>query len=151
MQLPSFSINYLTCDIFVVWLWLCRGLEIFNASRCFNCGSYNHSLKECPKPRDNVAVNNARKELKSKRNQSAGSRNPTRYYQSSPGGKYDGLRPGVLDVETRKLLGLGVRNYAFLFWKTFLKLTTNCIIVILLIHAFPGAKCRVLFHLVLII
>ncbi|XP_063937481.1 uncharacterized protein LOC108196025 [Daucus carota subsp. sativus] len=84
-----------------------RGLEIFNASRCFNCGSYNHSLKECPKPRDNVAVNNARKELKSKRNQSAGSRNPTRYYQSSPGGKYDGLRPGVLDVETRKLLGLG--------------------------------------------
>ncbi|XP_074381836.1 uncharacterized protein LOC141723822 isoform X2 [Apium graveolens] len=84
-----------------------RGLEIFNASRCFNCGSYNHSLKECPKPRDNVAVSNARKELKSKRNQSAGSRNPTRYYQSSPGGKYDGLRPGTLDVETRKLLGLG--------------------------------------------
>lgn len=84
-----------------------RGLEIFNASRCFNCGSYNHSLKECQKPRDNVAVSNARKEQKSKRNQSAGSRNPTRYYQSSPGGKYDGLRPGTLDVETRKLLGLG--------------------------------------------
>ncbi|XP_041004227.1 uncharacterized protein LOC121249576 [Juglans microcarpa x Juglans regia] len=85
-----------------------EGLGIIdNASRCFNCGSYNHSLKECPKPRDNVAVNNARKQHKSKRNQNAGSRNPTRYYQNTPGGKYDGLKPGTLDVETQQLLGLG--------------------------------------------
>jgi zinc finger CCHC domain-containing protein 8 len=87
----------------------CRGLGIiYDASRCFNCGSYNHSLKECPKPRNNIAVNNARKQQKSKRNQNAGSRNPTRYYQNTPGGKYDGLRPGALDAETQKLLGLGV-------------------------------------------
>ncbi|TXG57840.1 hypothetical protein EZV62_015669 [Acer yangbiense] len=85
-----------------------RGLEIIDdASRCFNCGSYNHSLKECPKPRDNVAVNTARKLLKSKRNLNSASRNPTRYYQSSVGGKYDGLRPGTLGAETRQLLGLG--------------------------------------------
>lgn len=84
-----------------------RGLEIVDASRCFNCGSYNHSLKECPKPRDNAAVNSARKQLKSRRNQNGISRNPTRYYQDTPGGKFDGLRPGVLDVETRRLLGLG--------------------------------------------
>ncbi|CBI16864.3 unnamed protein product, partial [Vitis vinifera] len=82
-------------------------LEIIDASRCFNCGSYNHSMKECPKPRDNVAVNNARKQHKSRRNQNPGSRNPTRYYQNSPGGRYDGLRPGALGVETRELLGLG--------------------------------------------
>jgi len=55
-----------------------------------------------------VAVNNARKEHKSKRNQNASSRNPTRYYQTSPGGKYDGLKPGALEAETRQLLGLGV-------------------------------------------
>ncbi|KAL5739384.1 hypothetical protein ACOSQ2_028564 [Xanthoceras sorbifolium] len=84
------------------------GLEIIDdASRCFNCGSYSHSLKECPKPRDNVAVNTARKLLKSKRNLNSASRNPTRYYQSSVGGKYDGLRPGALGAETRQLLGLG--------------------------------------------
>ncbi|KAM2956514.1 hypothetical protein FF2_023628 [Malus domestica] len=84
------------------------GLEIIDdASRCFNCGSYSHSLKNCPKPRNNAAVNSARKQLKSKRNQNASSRNPTRYYQNSPAGKYDGLRPGALDAETRKLLGLG--------------------------------------------
>lgn len=83
--------------------------EVVGDSRCFNCASYNHSLKDCPKPRDNVAVNNARKQHKFKRNQNAASRNPTRYYQSTPRGKYDGLKPGALDPETRKILGLGVR------------------------------------------
>ncbi|KAJ7971186.1 Zinc finger CCHC domain-containing protein 8 [Quillaja saponaria] len=87
------------------------GLEIIDkASRCFNCGSYSHSLRECPRPRDNVAVNSARKQHKSRRNQSAGSRNPTRYYQNPSGGKYDGLRAGALDAETRQLLGLGERD-----------------------------------------
>ncbi|GAB2225392.1 hypothetical protein Droror1_Dr00006184 [Drosera rotundifolia] len=82
-------------------------LEPVDDSRCFNCGSYNHSLKECPKPRNNNAVNSARKEHKSRRNQTPGSHNASRYYQSSHGGKFDGLRPGALDAETRKLLGLG--------------------------------------------
>ncbi|XP_022962082.1 uncharacterized protein LOC111462629 isoform X2 [Cucurbita moschata] len=77
---------------------------IDDASRCFNCGSYNHSLKDCRKPRDNAAVNNARN--KSKKHYSSGSRNSTRYYQNSRGGKYDDLRPGALDAETRQLLGL---------------------------------------------
>ncbi|XP_020222369.1 zinc finger CCHC domain-containing protein 8 isoform X1 [Cajanus cajan] len=84
------------------------GLEIIDdAARCFNCGSYNHSLRECTRPRDNVAVNNARKKHMSRRNQNSSSRNPTRYYQNSPAGKYDGLRPGALDNVTRQLLGLG--------------------------------------------
>ncbi|WVY95513.1 hypothetical protein V8G54_034601 [Vigna mungo] len=81
-------------------------LEIIDdPARCFNCGSYNHSLRECQRPRDNTAVNNARKQHKSRRNQNSSSRNPTRYYQNSPAGKYDGLRPGVLDDATpNKLL-----------------------------------------------
>ncbi|XP_011099291.1 zinc finger CCHC domain-containing protein 8 [Sesamum indicum] len=83
------------------------GVEKLETSRCFNCGSYSHALKDCPKPRDNVAVNSARKQHKSRRNQHVNSRNSTRYYQSSRGGKYDGLTPGVLGAETRKLLGLG--------------------------------------------
>ncbi|XWS75419.1 hypothetical protein CRYUN_Cryun01aG0086400 [Craigia yunnanensis] len=84
------------------------GLEIKDdASRCFNCGSYSHSLKQCPKPHDNVAVNTARKQQKSKRNQNTASRSAIRYYQNSQGGKYDNLKPGVLCAETRQLLGLG--------------------------------------------
>ncbi|GAB4840235.1 hypothetical protein Ancab_021000 [Ancistrocladus abbreviatus] len=83
-----------------------RNLDLREASRCFNCGSYNHSLKECPKPRNNVAVSNARKQHQSKKGVNPGPRLPTRYYQNSPGGKYDGLKPGLLEAETRNLLGL---------------------------------------------
>ncbi|XP_073011782.1 uncharacterized protein [Typha latifolia] len=75
-------------------------------SRCFNCGSYSHSLKECTKPRDNVAINNARKQHKSKRNQSAGNRGQIRYYQKAPG-KFDDLKAGFLGPETRECLGIG--------------------------------------------
>ncbi|CAH9090996.1 unnamed protein product [Cuscuta europaea] len=81
------------------------GVELVEASRCFNCNSYSHSMKDCKKPRDAVAVNFARKQHRSKLNLNAVSR--IRYYQSSERGKYDGLSPGVLDAETRKLLGLG--------------------------------------------
>ncbi|XP_074271753.1 uncharacterized protein LOC141595676 isoform X2 [Silene latifolia] len=83
------------------------GSEFLDAPRCFNCSSYSHSLRECPKPRNNDAVNNSRKQLKSKRNQTAGMRNPVRYYEDTPSGKYEGLKPGSLDAETRRLLGLG--------------------------------------------
>ncbi|CAE6206266.1 unnamed protein product [Arabidopsis arenosa] len=86
------------------------GLEIIDDDppRCFNCGGYSHSLRECPKPFDRSAVNSARKLQKSKRNQSSsGARLPSRYYQKPQSGKYDGLKPGTLDAETRQLLNLG--------------------------------------------
>ncbi|KAJ6802982.1 zinc finger CCHC domain-containing protein 8-like isoform X1 [Iris pallida] len=76
------------------------------ASRCFNCGSYNHALKECSKPRDNVAINNARKQHTSKRNQTPGSRGSVRYYQKVQG-KFDDLKAGALGPETRECLGIG--------------------------------------------
>ncbi|KAJ6792692.1 zinc finger CCHC domain-containing protein 8-like isoform X1 [Iris pallida] len=76
------------------------------ASRCFNCGSYSHALKECPKPRDNAAINSARKQHTSKRNQTPGSRGSVRYYQKVQG-KFDDLKAGVLGPETRECLGIG--------------------------------------------
>ncbi|CAH8326820.1 unnamed protein product [Eruca vesicaria subsp. sativa] len=85
------------------------GVEIidYNPPRCFNCGGYSHSLRECLKPFDRSAVNSARKLQKSKRNLNSGSRLPSRYYQKTQSGKYDGLKPGTLDAETRQLLNLG--------------------------------------------
>lgn len=82
-------------------------LDIREASRCFNCGSYNHSLQDCPKPRDTVSISNARKEFQSKKNKRSVPHVHTRYFQSSPSGKYDGLKPGCLAAETREALGLG--------------------------------------------
>ncbi|CAN8243689.1 unnamed protein product [Cochlearia groenlandica] len=84
------------------------GLEIVDdPPRCFNCGAYSHALRECPKPFDRAAVSIARRQHKSKKNQTPGSRLPSRYYKTPQGGKYDGLKPGSLDTETRKLLGIG--------------------------------------------
>lgn len=84
-----------------------RAVDLREAPRCFNCGSYNHSLGDCSKPRDKNAVNSARKQYLDKKSLNAGPRVPTRYYQESPGGKFDGLKPGALSAETRKLLGIG--------------------------------------------
>ncbi|CAL5021417.1 unnamed protein product [Urochloa decumbens] len=75
-------------------------------SRCFNCGSYSHAMRDCPKPRDNVAISNARKQHNLKRNQSNANRVQNRYYQKTPG-KFDDLKAGVLGPETRECLGIG--------------------------------------------
>ncbi|KAL4567246.1 hypothetical protein LXL04_022823 [Taraxacum kok-saghyz] len=83
------------------------GFDFMNASRCFNCDAYDHSLKECRKPFNKEVVSNALKLHQLKSKGSSGSCVLTRYYQNTPGGKFDGLKPGCLDVETRKLLGLG--------------------------------------------
>lgn len=85
----------------------CNEVTPAEASRCFNCGSYNHSLKDCSKPRDNAAITNARNQHKSKRTPASGPRCPQRYYQNSPGGKYEGIKPGMLGSETRQSLGIG--------------------------------------------
>ncbi|CAL9753808.1 unnamed protein product [Musa acuminata subsp. burmannicoides] len=83
-----------------------EGIEALGASRCFNCGSYSHSLRDCPKPRDNIAISNARKMHTSKRNPTAGNHAQVRYYQKAPG-KFDNLQAGVLGAETRECLGIG--------------------------------------------
>lgn len=97
---------YHCCPCFSIGL-LNNRIEALEASRCFNCGSYSHSLKECPKPRDNATISNARKQHSAKRSSAAGSRVQNRYYQRTRG-KFDDLKPGVLGPETRESLGIGV-------------------------------------------
>ena len=88
---------------------LFRNLEsIDEGSRCFNCGSYSHAIRDCPRPRDYAAINNARKLMQEKRGSASGPRMTSRYYQLSPGAKYDDLKPGIIGSETRQLLGIAV-------------------------------------------
>ncbi|CAM6129694.1 unnamed protein product [Calypogeia fissa] len=74
-------------------------------SRCFNCGSYTHSLRSCTRPHSATAIRNARDILLNKRGSRP--RTPSRYYQCSPGGKFDDIKPGVLSIEARKAIGIG--------------------------------------------
>lgn len=83
-------------------------MQVREDTRCFNCGSYDHSLKNCSKEKDIGAITNARKQHQAKKNINSRPRVPTRYFQDSPAGKYDGLKQGSLSTETRQLLGIGV-------------------------------------------
>ncbi|KAG6558022.1 hypothetical protein Mapa_000201 [Marchantia paleacea] len=82
-------------------------IEPEESSRCFNCGAYTHSLLNCTRPRDANAINKSRKTHSGKKGGFIRGRAPTRYYQSSPGGKYDDIKPGALGNETRQSLGIG--------------------------------------------
>lgn len=84
-----------------------KSLAVREDTRCFNCGAYDHSLKDCSKPRDNDAITNARKQYQTKHKGNGRSQIPTRYFQDTPAGKYDGLKQGSLSAETRQLLGIG--------------------------------------------
>jgi hypothetical protein len=77
------------------------------AARCFNCGSYSHGLKDCHRPRDTVAISFARRTHALRKGLQSVPRSASRYYQTTPGGKFEKLKPGVLGTETRQLLGIG--------------------------------------------
>ncbi|EFJ09636.1 hypothetical protein SELMODRAFT_447644 [Selaginella moellendorffii] len=78
------------------------------ASRCFNCGSYSHALRDCQRQRDMSAINSARKLFMSRK---GGSNTPSRrYYESTPNGKFDDIKPGSLLSETRRSLGIGEKD-----------------------------------------
>lgn len=95
---------------------LCRsGKDLGNGNRCFNCGSYVHALKDCPKPRDTAAITAARAELAAKKAaEGAADCAPKRYHGLSLSEKkqkqFEGLQPGVLCAELREALGMGVSS-----------------------------------------
>lgn len=76
-----------------------------SSSRCFNCGSYNHSLRECTKPRDATAIATAREEQGSQRGNCT---IHVRYHQGSNQDtkNFDDLEPGKFALETLEALGL---------------------------------------------
>ncbi|BBN09437.1 zinc finger CCHC domain-containing protein 8 [Marchantia polymorpha subsp. ruderalis] len=82
-------------------------IEPEESSRCFNCGAYTHSLLNCTRPRDANAIKKSRQSHSEKKGGFIRGRAPTRYYQSSPGGKFDDIKPGALGNETRQSLGIG--------------------------------------------
>eukprot|EP01134_Creolimax_fragrantissima_P007345 CFRG7345T1 len=77
--------------------------------RCFNCGSSEHMLNECPHTRDKAKVETARAEMEERnlRNGKGGVRvrGDVRYH--IPGNeKYDHFRPGFISIELREALGM---------------------------------------------
>ena len=92
------------------YLLPCRHIELQReATRCFNCGSYSHALRDCQRPRNYDAINSARSNHNSKKAFPSGPRVPVRYYQTPAGGKDDDERkPGGPARETREPSGVRV-------------------------------------------
>ncbi|KAL4419905.1 hypothetical protein ABPG75_007003 [Micractinium tetrahymenae] len=94
-----------------------------SANRCFNCGSYGHSLRECFKEHNREQVEESRRELAEQREASGAAQRGAarRYYEphapasgqkgvrglEQEEGEFAGLEPGRLTDELRAALGIG--------------------------------------------
>lgn len=69
-------------------------------SACFNCGNEDHSLKDCPVPRDGKKISRARQSLSKKAER----------YHLNIDQKYDAFKPGIISGELRAALGIRSRE-----------------------------------------
>ncbi|XP_017070496.2 zinc finger CCHC domain-containing protein 8 homolog [Drosophila eugracilis] len=75
-------------------------------SSCFNCGESDHSLRECPKPRNNARIMRARK--KNKR---------TERYHVDTEQRFGHIRPGRISTKTRHAIGYSRGQLPFMFYR----------------------------------
>uniref|UniRef100_A0A3B3REM6 Zinc finger CCHC domain-containing protein 8 n=1 Tax=Paramormyrops kingsleyae TaxID=1676925 RepID=A0A3B3REM6_9TELE len=70
-------------------------------SCCFNCGSEEHQLKDCTKPRDMNRINEKRKEFSQGNNQSN-----QRYHEEEVEERFGKYKPGIVSVELLGAMGV---------------------------------------------
>ncbi|KAH8402020.1 hypothetical protein KR009_009136 [Drosophila setifemur] len=76
-------------------------------SSCFNCGETDHSLRECPKPRNNARIQRARKKI---------SHRMERYHVDTEQ-RFGHIRPGRIGTKTRHALGYSRGELPFIFYR----------------------------------
>ncbi|XP_069789333.1 zinc finger CCHC domain-containing protein 8 [Narcine bancroftii] len=75
-------------------------------SCCFNCGSTEHQLKDCPKPRDLARISEKRKEFMTMASDSPNSSSQQRYHME----RFEKFKPGVISEELKEALGMTVED-----------------------------------------
>uniref|UniRef100_A0A8C9VPZ1 Zinc finger CCHC domain-containing protein 8 n=1 Tax=Scleropages formosus TaxID=113540 RepID=A0A8C9VPZ1_SCLFO len=68
---------------------------------CFNCGSEDHQLKDCPKPRDMARISEKRKEFSQGNSQSN-----QRYHAEEVEERFGKYKPGIVSAELLDALGV---------------------------------------------
>ncbi|XP_077996189.1 zinc finger CCHC domain-containing protein 8-like [Glandiceps talaboti] len=76
---------------------------------CFNCGSEDHSLRECTQPRDMAKINQNRQMFMT---QFGNSPRSSRYHKDGEElvKKFPNVKPGVISDSLREALGIGNQN-----------------------------------------
>ncbi|XP_016947342.1 zinc finger CCHC domain-containing protein 8 homolog [Drosophila biarmipes] len=76
-------------------------------SSCFNCGDTDHSLRECPKPRNNTRIMRARKKNSQR----------TERYHVDTEQRFGHIRPGKISTKTRHAMGYSRGQLPFMFYR----------------------------------
>ncbi|XP_072000088.1 zinc finger CCHC domain-containing protein 8 [Engystomops pustulosus] len=77
---------------------------------CFNCGSEEHQLKDCPKPRDLVHIGMKRKEFMDSCAESGNQNYQQRYHAEEVAERFGKFKPGIISEELQEALGISDRH-----------------------------------------
>ncbi|XP_044131658.1 zinc finger CCHC domain-containing protein 8 [Bufo gargarizans] len=77
---------------------------------CFNCGSEEHQLKDCPKPRDSVHIGMKRKEFMNSCAESGNQNYQQRYHVEEVAERFGQFKPGLISEELQEALGISERH-----------------------------------------
>ncbi|XP_036383012.1 zinc finger CCHC domain-containing protein 8 [Megalops cyprinoides] len=72
---------------------------------CFNCGSEDHQLRDCPKPKDMARISEKRKEFSGGNNQSN-----QRYHEEEVEERFGKYKPGTVSEELLDALGMAANS-----------------------------------------
>ncbi|NXD27291.1 ZCHC8 protein, partial [Spelaeornis formosus] len=73
---------------------------------CFNCGSEDHQMKDCPKPRNAARINEKRKEFLEACGDSGNQNFQQRYHAEEVEERFGKFKPGVISGELQDALGV---------------------------------------------
>ncbi|KYO39718.1 zinc finger CCHC domain-containing protein 8 isoform C [Alligator mississippiensis] len=73
---------------------------------CFNCGSEDHQMKDCPQPRNNARISEKRKEFMEACGEASNQNFQQRYHAEEVEERFGKFKPGVISEELQEALGV---------------------------------------------
>ncbi|KAM6377609.1 zinc finger CCHC domain-containing protein 8 isoform 2-T2 [Pluvialis apricaria] len=75
-------------------------------AHCFNCGSEDHQMKDCPKPRNAARISEKRKEFMEACGEASNQNFQQRYHAEEVEERFGKFKPGVISGELQDALGV---------------------------------------------
>ncbi|XP_046784092.1 zinc finger CCHC domain-containing protein 8 isoform X1 [Gallus gallus] len=79
-------------------------------SHCFNCGSEEHQIKDCPKPRNAARISEKRKEFMEAYGEASNQNFQQRYHAEEVEERFGKFKPGVISGELQDALGVTAKS-----------------------------------------
>ncbi|NWX11731.1 ZCHC8 protein, partial [Aegotheles bennettii] len=77
---------------------------------CFNCGSEDHQMKDCPKPRNAARISEKRKEFMEACGEASNQNFQQRYHAEEVEERFGKFKPGVISGELQDALGVSDKS-----------------------------------------